>query len=258
MDPDLTFLAATCEPNCSIRVDKHLVGYSTIQFMERGGVSLAYDDAEYLLEGAWFWPAHPGPHIKFHAAPGHANWFHRHVGFSGSLVSRWVASGLWLAAPQSAPPGRDYAAFFDELIRQSVRPDRWGRLRAVNLLEQLLLELAEARAQPPRAEESWLPAVLEQLDQPSCFAPDYARIAAAAAMSLSSLRRRFRLATGESMRDHVLQSRLATARTLLAETDLPLKAVSEHLGYDSVYFFARQFRQRVGVTPGLYRKSRHG
>ena len=40
--------------------------------------------------------------------------------------------------------------------------------------------------------------------------------------------------------------------------DLPLKAISERLGYDSVYFFARQFRQRVGVTPGLYRKSRHG
>jgi AraC family transcriptional activator FtrA len=60
------------------------------------------------------------------------------------------------------------------------------------------------------------------------------------------------------MHDHVLQSRLASARTLLAETDLPLKAISERLGYDSVYFFARQFRQRIGVTPGLYRKSRQG
>jgi AraC-like DNA-binding protein len=43
---------------------------------------------------------------------------------------------------------------------------------------------------------------------------------------------------------------------LLTETDLPLKAVAERLGYDSVYFFARQFRQIAGVPPGVFRRSR--
>lgn len=258
MNDGLTLLATTHAPECSVRIDKYLVGYSTLQFMERGGVSLSYDDTAYTLEGAWFWPAHPGPRTRFHAAPGYDSWFHRHVGFSGPLVSHWIAQGLWPECPQPAPPGRDYPALFDELIRQARRTDAWGRRRAINLLEQLLLELAEARAQPPRPGEAWLNPVLEQLECSETFVPDYAEISARSGMALSTLRRRFRQATGLSMHDHVLQTRLASARALLAETDLPPKVIAEHLGYESVYFFARQFRRHAGVTPGMYRKSRQG
>ena len=256
MDSDLIFLATSYAPKSRIHIDKHLVGYSTIQFMERGGVALAYDDREYTLAGSWFWPAHPGPRVRFHPTPGHDGWFHRHVGFCGPQISRWIAQGLWPDCPQPAPPGRDYPALFDDLIRQARRTDAWGRLRAVNLLEQLLLELAEARAQPSRPDALWLNPVLVRLDGGTTFAPDYAQVAAQSGMSLSTLRRHFRQATGTSMHDHVLQTRLASARALLSETDLPLKAVADRLGYESVYFFARQFRRHVGVTPGTYRKSR--
>lgn len=255
MNEDLTFLATSHIPNSTILVDKHLVGYATIQLMTQGHVLLSYDDRAYSLEGAWFWPAHPGPRITFHAPPGGA-WHHRHVGFCGPRVSAWMASGLWPPGPQPVPAGRDYTACFEELMQQSRRTDRWGRLRAINLLEQLLLELAEARAQPPRTEAPWLESVLEQLGQSDEFAPDYARLADKAGMALSTLRRRFRQATGTTMHDYVLQTRVSAARALLAETDLPLKTVAERLGYDSVYFFARQFRQIAGVPPGVFRRSR--
>jgi AraC-like DNA-binding protein len=130
-------------------------------------------------------------------------------------------------------------------------------MRAVNLLEQLLLDLADARAiQPERAEDVWLEGVREALSADGVFGPDYTRIAADVGMSLTTLRRRFREAMGMSMQDYVLQARTAAARELLAETNLPLKSVAEQLGYDSVYFFCRQFRQQVGVPPGLYRRTR--
>src|SRR4028119_654085 len=103
MHNDLYFLATTCEPQYCGHIDKHLVGYATMQFMEKGSIELAYDDQAYLLEGAWFWPAHPGPRIRFHVAPGHQSWFHRHLGFQGPLINRWKASGLWPQGPQTAP-----------------------------------------------------------------------------------------------------------------------------------------------------------
>lgn len=254
-ESDLIFLATTDAPQSRIRVDKHLVGYATIQFMARGGVEVSYDTQTYRLEGAWFWPAHPGPLIRFHVAEGYPHWHHRHVGFQGPLVGRWMAAGLWPDAPQPAPLGQDWEAHFDELIALARRTDHWSRLRGINLLERLLLELAEARAAPvPRVD--WLERALTHLDDAPAFAPDYAALAAELGLGLSTLRRRFRAATGMSLHDYVLQARMASARALLDETDLPLKAISERLGYDSVYFFARQFRRRVGVPPGLYRRSR--
>jgi AraC-like DNA-binding protein len=253
---DLTFLASTRTPLCSQRLDKYVVGYYTIQFMEHGGVDLAYDDRWRRMEGAWFWPAYPGPRLRFHTAEGYDVWFHRHVGFRGPRVQRWIASGLWPVDAQPAPPSRDWGTFFDELIDLSKRADHWGRLRAVNLLENLLLELAEHRAQTSGACSRWLDEVLERLDEDGIFSPDYAHIARGVGMGESTLRRRFKEATGISPHVYVLQVRLARARTLLSETDLALTAVAERLGYDNVYFFARQFKQFAGVSPGVYRRSR--
>ena len=254
-ETDLIFLATTNAPQSRIHVDKHLIGYATMQFMARGGVQLSYDDRVYRLEGAWFWPAHPGPRIRFHVADGHPFWHHRHVGFQGPLVGRWIAAGLWPDAPQPAPESQDWEERFDTLIGLAQRTDRWGRLRGINLLEQLLLELAEARA-APTSDETWLEQALARLDNTAAFSPDYIALASVLGLGLSTLRRRFREATGMSLHDYVLQARMASALRLLSETDLPIKAVADRLGYDNVYFFARQFRQRVGVPPGLYRKSR--
>jgi AraC-like DNA-binding protein len=254
--PAITFLATTREPHCDITIDKSLMGYSTIQFMSAGGVEVAYDDKAYLLEGAWFWPAFPGPRTRFHVAPGYQTWFHRHVGFQGPLIQQWTATGLWLEEPQPAPPDRDWEEFFDALITQAQRTDRLGRLRAANLLEQLLLELAETRAQPAHGEVWWLDQTLDALAQEEQLQPDYAKLAHDLGMGLSTLRRRFKGATGMALHQYVLQSRMASARTLLGETDIPIKTVAERLGYDNVYFFSRQFRQYLHTTPGAFRKSR--
>lgn len=264
--PSLVFLAASRSPHCSLRLDKHLSGYHTMQFMsaQSGGVYVAYDDRAYhLADGqAWFWPAYPGPRLRFAPAPPFAQWFHRHVGFTGSLVSRWASEGLWPDAPQPAPPTRDWDAFWDELITQAQRSDTWGRRRAVNLLEQMLIELAEARTPPaPETLSPWLGPLLERLSAEGkgaeIFAPDYTELARELGMGVSTLRRKFKTAMGgASLHHYVIQNRIARARALLTETDLPLKAVAARLGYDTEYFFARQFRQIVGVAPGVYRKSR--
>src|SRR4028118_1877746 len=104
MKDDLVFLASTRQWTSDLVVDKHLEGYATMQFMSRGAVEISYDKDEYSLSGQWFWPAHPGPRIRFHRAAGTEGWFHRHVGFKGPLVARWIADDLWPQCPQTAPP----------------------------------------------------------------------------------------------------------------------------------------------------------
>jgi AraC-like DNA-binding protein len=255
MSNDLIFLHSGFYPHCTHRIDKHFDDHASLQFMAAGAIELWYGQEHYELHGAWCWTGFPGPHIRFHAARSHSFWVHRYVAFQGPLLNRWIAEGLWPSVPQRMPHGKEYGPVFDQLLDQARRSDRWGALRAINLLEQILLELAEARDQSI-SHEPWLKYVLEQLAQLEQFNPDYTRMAAQVGMGLSTLRRRFKQMTGTTLHGYVLQKRMTVARELLGETDLPIKAIAERLGYNDVYYFSNQFSRHIGVSPTTFRKSR--
>lgn len=253
---DLIFLHSGFSPRCIARVDKKFDGYYTLQFMARGGLELFYADERHELKGAWFWTAQPGPRTRFHPGAGHTWWEHRYVAFKGARVSRWIADGLYFEGPQAIPENANvatYRALFDELLEQVRRHDRWGTQRAANLLERILLELAEARALSAER-EPWLDLALERLSRAGTDL-DYERLADACGMSLGTLRRRFRKATGTALHKYALQCRIASACGLLGDSDTPVKTIAEKLGYSDVYFFSRQFRQAMGVPPATYRRS---
>lgn len=127
----------------------------------------------------------------------------------------------------------DGGGLLETLISFVRKGDHWSRLKAINLLESLLLALDER------------------------FAPDYAIVAQQLGCSVATLRRRFkREMGGQTLHEYVISQRIARARMLLMETDLSLAALAERLGYDSVFFFSRQFKQQAIVTPGEYRRSR--
>ena len=50
--------------------------------------------------------------------------------------------------------------------------------------------------------------------------------------------------------------RVAHAKRLLEHTDLPIARVASACGYVDPLYFARQFRQRVGMTPSGYRRGK--
>jgi AraC-like DNA-binding protein len=251
---DLTFLHGAHTPWCDARVDKRFVGYHTLQYMRKGGIELSYDGRAQTLEGRWFWPAYPGPHVRFHPAPAHGFWEHRYVAFTGPLVAQWVADGLFPDTAQPAPDGWDATGEFDALLSDFHAGGRWGTLRAINRLERILIVLAEHRAQP--VAEPWLTNVVETLSRPGEFEHDYDRLASDAGMALSTLRRRFHDATGVSIHAYAVRCRIAEARRRLGETDEPVKTIARKLGYRDVFFFSKQFRKVTGLSPAAFRKSR--
>ncbi len=253
--PELTFLHGSFNPACTAYVNKHFVGYHTIQYTTAGRLELFYDDERIELRGPVFWPAYPGPFIRFHRMPGVASWDHRYIAFQGPLAGRWAAAGLYPKRPQRAPRGAEHAGSFDLMLSLMVKADAISQQRAVNLLEGLLLELADARqVKTERREETWL---LDELDKlPVEESPDEVRYAREAGMAVSTLRRRFKEAVGVPIGVYVLQRRMIEARRLLGETDEPIKVIAERLGYRDVYFFTRQFKKKVGVAPSAYRRSR--
>src|SRR5690606_23618275 len=124
--------------------------------------------------------------IRFHTRDGRP-WEHRHVAFKGPRVAVWESQGLWVRRPQrvTASP-RAFTRAFDRLIGYARRNDRIGRLRAVNLLEELLLELTEQRAPTLEERPQWLRDVLASLADLSPDEPDYEAMAHAHNMSLTT------------------------------------------------------------------------
>ena len=127
-----------------------------------------------------------------------------------------------------------------------------ARRRAINGLEGLLLQLAEAR-QEAGSENEWLAAVLARLEAQN--SPNLARLGVELGLSDTALRRRFKAATGQTLQDWVVGRKISAAQALLSDSELPLRAIAARLGYANEYFFSRQFKKGVGVAPGAFRRS---
>jgi len=69
-----------------------------------------------------------------------------------------------------------------------------------------------------------------------------------------TMKRRFKHATGVSLRDYVQNLRVENARQLLETTNEPIDEISFRVGYEDVSFFRRLFRRRTGLTPARYRR----
>lgn len=258
MANDLNFLLGGHMPGCRAMVDKRF-DYHALQMVTGGAVELFYDDERWELPGLWMWPCYPGPRrIRFHAWPRHESWEHRYVAFNGPRVASWAADGLWPGEPAmfDEPNRALFSALFDETVSLSLQPGQWSRMRAANLLEQLLLQWREsAQIQNAPQRPSWLQQILDDLAV-TAAAPDYEQLARGANMSLTTLRRRFRASTGSTLHNYWLECRAAEARRLLGDTDTAIKSIAHSLGYQDVYYFTRQFTQFTGVSPAAYRRSR--
>ena len=64
----------------------------------------------------------------------------------------------------------------------------------------------------------------------------------------------FKQITGQSPNDYIINHRMENAKRLLIETDKDLSSISEEIGYSDVYYFGRIFKNKVGISPGKYRK----
>jgi LacI family transcriptional regulator, galactose operon repressor len=79
------------------------------------------------------------------------------------------------------------------------------------------------------------------------------------ALSRSVLQRRFRTRLGRSVHDEIVRVRLARARELLQQTDMPLAEIAERAGFRHQEYMGAVFRRRLRQTPGgLRRTSKRG
>lgn len=74
-------------------------------------------------------------------------------------------------------------------------------------------------------------------------------------MSPAHFSRQFKLCFGRAPIDYQLELRLRSACELLRTSAEPLSTIAAAVGFDDVYYFSRLFRQRLGETPGRFRRA---
>jgi transcriptional regulator GlxA family with amidase domain len=74
-------------------------------------------------------------------------------------------------------------------------------------------------------------------------------------VSVRTLDRRFRLATGSSPRRYWQARRMRLAKELLEKTNLTIGEIAYRVGYTDAGFFARLFRRELAVHPLAYRQT---
>ena len=81
-------------------------------------------------------------------------------------------------------------------------------------------------------------------------------LAEALDVSRSTLERRFFALLGRTPKQEIIRVRLALAKDLLIQTDLPLATIAARTGLRSPGYFSEVFREKIGCTPGAFRRDR--
>jgi len=167
--------------------------------------------------------------------------------------------GCWPANPVALHDVSGIEMLGSILLQGLGQADPAGARVADLALRQLLMQrLLDSRVTLSAPQDARIVRVLEAIQsmpERQWHLEDMARVAH---VSVSQLRRLFQIATGLTPNAYLVRERVARACKLLTESDLPLAAIADTLGYRDIYYFSRQFRQVKKTPPAAYRRTCRG
>ena len=130
-------------------------------------------------------------------------------------------------------------------------------------LEQLLISLyrnfGEIRKNSTTVkrgiEQDVLSNVLSFLQDNICEKLTLPQIADAVGISCTGLKTLFKERMGEGVISHFSNMKMNIAKAMIREGKYNISQISAYLGFDSIHFFSRRFKQLTGMSPTEYGKS---
>ena len=120
------------------------------------------------------------------------------------------------------------------------------------ILFRLLLHTVMPEAERPLDVHRLQSYIHQHLREPIALAD----LAGQARLSPTHFARVFRKQFGVSPIQYVLEKRVALACSLLTETAMPLKTISQAVGCADPYYFSRLFKKSMGLSPSAWRQGK--
>ncbi len=175
----------------------------------------------------------------------------------GLRSQRWRRGAL--PHLQLSPTVMQEARALVERMAQEQRQQRPGaRALLIALLSELLVLLVRAypAEKPGRDDDALrLAGLLAEMSDRCEEAWPLQRMAEAVGLARSQFVRVFEAATGQAPHAHLLGLRFRRALDLLADPAIAIESIAWQTGFSSPSHFARQFRQRFGVSPTQWRRA---
>ncbi|MCC3375161.1 AraC family transcriptional regulator [Cohnella sp. REN36] len=235
-------------------------GHLIFQFTLNGEGAINLDGVTHQLKpGTAFLVTSPSPHRYYYAGQNGEPWEFVWLNAKGEdalrLWSRIVErTGPLLAlSPASLPIERFWALY------RAVSEERVSD--PATLSSQLyawmlsLFEPVRSAVRPDRT----APAPLDKAKRymQAHYAEDVSLedIAAYSGVSRAYLCRLFQRKLGVSPLEYLRRRRVEAAVTMLRRTDLSAQEIGRRCGFESASYFGQVFRQYLGLSPGVYRRS---
>ena len=149
-----------------------------------------------------------------------------------------------------------FGAVIKDLIAQLERGAQADRFLVGNLLERVLLELAEASTGPKESGSFlYVRQAIAFIRQNSALPLRANQVAQAAGVNRSYLQSLFRREFDCGIMAYVNRIRIKNAEFLLANTRMPLVEIAAETGFNSRQNFSLVFEKMTGSTPSAFRKS---
>lgn len=166
----------------------------------------------------------------------------------------WSEKEWQLPQPQAVHDVRFFEASAHRALALWTRGDEGAHDQATRLIEAMLWQLHDESTQPRARPDEQMEALAATLNADLSRRWSLDEMANLACLSRAQLVRRFRARYSAAPVQWLSEQRIEAARHLLLETDWTLQAIAHHLGWGDAAFFSRQFKAKIGVSPGNLRR----
>ena len=144
----------------------------------------------------------------------------------------------------------DYIFYYPVLYRQGASENYLHCVVIAELLGLLVSTLAESTIHY----QKWLQDLLNQFNDPTLIKQGLNAILSNSFYSKEHVCRVFKKHFGITMTEHLNRQRLELATNLLSYSDKSVLSISMELGFSSVSYFNKIFKQRYNLSPLEFRK----
>ncbi|MGF7139891.1 AraC family transcriptional regulator [Roseimarinus sediminis] len=183
-----------------------------------------------------------------------SGWTENYIGFSGSMADRLLNSGHFSPKQPLIHTGvreeiiDTYLKIF-ELSRNEKPGFQYIASGMIVKLLGYLISFEKEKDFSGKEIARVIEAVRFEIRQKLNQEPDFQQMAAKHHVSYSYLRKMFKKYTGVSPGQYHLQLRIMRAKELIVTTEKSIKEVSYELGFQSIHYFSRLFKDKTGLSP---------
>jgi AraC-like DNA-binding protein len=245
------------EPAFSWSKGRMLDEYQLIYISGGRGVFESKQTGRVAIQAGHVLVVFPGVWHRYRPAVA-AGWEENRIGFEGKVADKTVRAFFSPAKPViTVGQSRE----LKDLIRSMAglvdkAPACCHQIIAARAMEAIALVRSLSMALRPADKHTAekIQRAREYLNQHCKENIDIKDLAAKLGLSESRLRAVFKGETGVAPHQYLLNIRMNLARHWLTDSSLTIGQIAEELGFSSVFYFSRLFKNKVGCAPSVYRK----